>query len=182
MAEQGANVNDLTEEEIKEIAEKKSDLFDDLYKEFEAQGIDVTINRSNGEIAMDSSVLFGGDSAVITADGKSLINKFLKAYTSIIYNEKYDGFISKTMVEGHTAPVAGSTYENSLSLSQERADNVKDYCLSADTGIDNSKLSSTLEATGLSNSKPVYNSDGEIDMAACRRVSFRFIVNIDNQG
>lgn len=182
LAEQGANVNDLTEEEIKEIAEKKSDLFDDLYKEFEAQGIDVTINRSNGEIAMDSSVLFGGDSAVITADGKSLINKFLKAYTSIIYNEKYDGFISKTMVEGHTAPVAGSTYENSLSLSQERAENVKDYCLSADTGIDNSKLASTLEATGLSNSKPVYNSDGEIDMAACRRVSFRFIVNIDKQG
>ena len=182
LAEQGANVNDLTEEEIKEIAEKKSDLFDDLYKEFEAQGIDVTINRSNGEIAMDSSVLFGGDSAVITADGKTLINKFLKAYTSIIYNEKYDGFISKTMVEGHTAPVAGSTYENSLSLSQERAENVKDYCLSADTGIDNSKLASTLEAVGLSNSKPAYNSDGEIDMAACRRVSFRFIVNIDKQG
>ena len=86
------------------------------------------------------------------------------------------------MVEGHTAPVAGSTYESGLPLSQQRADNVKEYCLSSDTGVDTSKLTSTLEATGLSNSKPVYNSDGEVDMAACRRVSFRFIVNLDKQG
>jgi len=182
LADQGANVNELTEDEIKEIAEKKADLFDDLYKEFEAQGINVTINRSTGEIAMDASVLFGGDSAVVTDDGKTLLNKFLAAYTSIIYNEKYDGFISKTMVEGHTAPVSGSTYESGLPLSQERANNVKDYCLSSNTGVDTTKLASTLEATGLSNSKPVYNSDGEVDMAACRRVSFRFIVNIDKQG
>jgi len=182
LADQGANVNELTEDEIKEIAEKKADLFDDLYKEFEAQGINVTINRSTGEIAMDASVLFGGDSAVVTDDGKTLLNKFLAAYTSIIYNEKYDVFISKTMVEGHTAPVSGSTYESGLPLSQERANNVKDYCLSSNTGVDTTKLASTLEATGLSNSKPVYNSDGEVDMAACRRVSFRFIVNIDKQG
>lgn len=182
LADQGADVNAMTEDEIKEIAEKKSDLFDDLYKEFEAQGINVAINRSTGEIAMDASVLFGGDSAVITDDGKALLNKFLAAYTSIIYNEKYDGFISKTMVEGHTAPVSGSTYESGLPLSRERANNVKDYCLSSDTGVDTSNLTATLEATGLSNSKPVYNSDGEVDMAACRRVSFRFIVNLDKEG
>lgn len=182
LADQGADVNAMTEDEIKEIAEKKSDLFDDLYKEFEAQGINVTINRSTGEIAMDASVLFGGDSAVITADGKALLNKFLAAYTSIVYNEKYDGFISKTMVEGHTAPVSGSTYESGLPLSEERANNVKEYCLSADTGVDTSKLTSTLEAVGLSNSKPIYDANGEIDMAACRRVSFRFIVNLEQQG
>lgn len=182
LADQGADVNAMTEDEIKEIAEKKSDLFDDLYKEFEAQGINVTINRSTGEIAMDASVLFGGDSAVITDDGKALLNKFLATYTSIIYNEKYDGFISKTMVEGHTAPLSGSTYESGLPLSEERANNVKDYCLSADTGVDTSKLMSTLEAVGLSNSKPIYDANGEIDMTACRRVSFRFIVNLEQQG
>ena len=49
-------------------------------------------------------------------------------------------------------------------------------------GVDTSKLASTLEAKGLSNSKPVYDSNGEVDMAACRRVSFRFIVNLDKQG
>ncbi len=179
LKEQGTDIGSLSEEELKEIAEKKSDLFDDLYKEFETQGINVTINRSTGEIAMDASVVFGGDSAVLTEDGKVLLNKFLAAYTSIIYNEKYDGFIAKTMVEGHTAPVAGSTYESGLPLSQERANNVKDYCLSANTGVDTSKLSASLEAVGLSNSKPIYNSNGEVDMAACRRVSFKFVVNLD---
>lgn len=181
LKEQGTDVNNLTEEEIEEIAEKKSDLFDDLYDEFKAQGINVTINRSSGEIAMDASVLFGGDSAKITADGKELLNKFLKVYTSIVYNEKYNGFISKTMVEGHTAPLSGSTYKSGLPLSKERAENVKKYCLSSDTGVDTSKLKSSFEAVGLSNSKPVYDSDGKIDMEACRRVSFRFVVNIEKK-
>lgn len=179
LKEQGTDVGSMTEDKIKEIAEKKTDLFDDLQKEFEAQGINVTINRSTGEIAMDASVLFGGDSAVITDDGKALLNKFLSVYTSIIYNEKYSGFISKTLVEGHTAPTAESTYESGLPLSEERANNVKDYCLSSDTGVDTSKLVQALEAVGLSNSKPVYGLDGEVDKAACRRVSFRFIVNVE---
>ena len=182
LEEQGVEVEEIPEETIKTIAEKKSDLFQDLYTEFEAKGINVTINRRSGEIAMDASVLFGGDSAEITDDGKALLNQFLDAYTSIIYSEKYDGFITKTIIEGHTAPVSGSTYESGLPLSEERAANVLAYCLSSETGVDTSKLASTLESVGLSNSKPVYNSDGEIDMAACRRVSFRFMVNLDKQG
>lgn len=178
LTDQGSDVSALTEEEIQEIAEKKSDLFDDLTAEFSAKGINVTVNRSTGEIAMDASVLFAGDSAEITQDGKAMLNQFLSAYTSIIYNEKYDGFIAKTLIEGHTAPLAGSTYESGLPLSTERANTVKAYCLSPETGVDTSRLASTLEAVGLSNSKPVYNSDGEVDTAACRRVSFRFIVNV----
>ncbi|MBR5514903.1 MAG: OmpA family protein [Clostridia bacterium] len=176
LEDQGVDVSGLTEEKIKEIAEKKSDLFDDLYNEFETQGINVTVNRSTGEIAMDSSVLFGGDSALLNDEGKQLLDKFLAAYTSIIYSEKYDGFITKTMVEGHIAPIAGSTYESGLPLSEERANNVKDYCVSSET---DSRLSSTLEAVGLSNTKPIYDANGEVDLAACRRVSFRFLVNIE---
>ncbi|MBQ7035367.1 MAG: OmpA family protein, partial [Clostridia bacterium] len=179
-SEEVAQVGALTEAELKAIAEKKANLLDDLANEFAAQGIPVTINRITGELAMNASVLFGGDSSVITQEGKALLNKFLKAYTSVAYNEKYNGFISKTMVEGHTAALSGSTYESGLPLSTERAQNVKTYCLSSDTGVDTSKLTSTLEAVGLSNSKPVYGADGKIDTDACRRVSFRFIVNINN--
>ncbi len=178
LKDMGADLSGLTEDEIKEIAEKKADLFDDLYKEFEAQGISVTIDRSTGEIAMDASVLFGGDSAEVTDAGKELLDKFLGVYTTIISNEKYEGFISKTVVEGHTAPVAGSTYEGDLPLSEERAKNVIAYCVTTDVVSGNSALADSFEAVGLSLSKPVYGSDGEIDMDACRRVSFRFLVNI----
>lgn len=172
--------NDLSEDEIEEIADKKSDLFDDLQKEFKAQEINATINRATGEIALDSAVLFSGDSAEITADGKKVLNKFLKAYTDIIYNEKYDGFISKTVIEGHIAPIDGATYESGLPLSEERAENVKAYCLSDESGIDTSDLAETFETVGYSQSKPVYDSDGNIDLAACRRVSFRFVVNVES--
>ncbi|MBQ5994545.1 MAG: OmpA family protein [Clostridia bacterium] len=178
-AKQLDNAGNLTDDQIKQIAEKKSDLFDDLQKEFEEQGINVTVNRALGEIAIDSSVLFGGDSADVSADGKQTINKFLAAYTKVIYNDKYNGFIDKTIVEGHTAPLATSTYESGLPLSTQRAENVKAYCLSAETGVDTSKLAPTLEAVGLSNSKPIYDSNGNVDMDASRRVSFRFTVNVN---
>lgn len=176
---EGVDTDSIDEETLKKIADKKKDLFDDLYEEFKNEGITVQINRSTGEIAMDSTVLFGGDSAKLTKDGKAFLNKFVKAYTSIIYNEKYDGFISKTMVEGHIAPVSGATYKSGMSLSKKRAKNVMDYCLSKDIGVDTAKLASTMETVGYSQSKPVYDKNGNVDLAASRRVSFRFIVNTD---
>lgn len=181
-SEQKEALDKLSEEEIKKIAEKKNNLLDDLTAAFSAAGIKVDVNKKTGEIAMDTTVLFGGDSAVVTDQGKDFLNKFLKAYTEIIYNEKYDGFISKTMVEGHIAPIDGVTYEGGLPLSEQRAKNVKDYCLSGETGVDVSKLAPTLETIGYSQSKPVYGDDGKVDFEASRRVSFRFIINLEKQG
>lgn len=165
--------------QLEGVITKKNSLFDDLAAAFANEGISVTVNKETGEIALDSSVLFGGDSAVLTAEGKAFLNKFIKAYTTVAFSDKYSGFISKTMVEGHTAPVQGSTYASGLKLSEERALNVKNYCLSADTGVDVSVLNNTLENVGYSNSKPVYDANGNVNMAASRRVSFRFIVNVE---
>lgn len=180
MKSTGTDVDGMDDAVLEKIAEKRSDLYDDLCKEFEANGISVQINRSTGEIAMDSTVLFGGDSAELTAAGKEFLNKFVKAYTAIIYNEKYDGFIAKTLVEGHIAPLATSTYESGLPLSEQRAKNVMDYCLSRDTAVDTAKLASTMETIGCSQSKPVYDSNGNVDLAASRRVSFKFVINTDH--
>ena len=165
--------------QLTDVINKKNSLFDDLAAAFTNEGINVTVNKESGEIALDSSVLFGGDSAELTAAGKTFLNKFIKAYTTVAFSEKYEGFISKTMVEGHTAPVEGSTYASGLRLSEERAANVKNYCLSADTGVDVSKINKTLEDVGYSNSKPVYDASGKVNLAASRRVSFRFMVNVE---
>lgn len=181
-----ALVKDIVEEDVEidddkleDIVEKKDNLLEDLIAAFRAEGITVTVDKVSGEISIDSSVLFGGDSAVVTDTGKDFLNRFIRAYTSVVYNEKYDGFISKTIVEGHTAPVSGSTYESGLPLSEERANNVKNYCVSSEIQADTIKLAQSLEAVGLSNSKPVYNTSGAIDMAGSRRVTFRFVVNLD---
>ena len=168
----------LTDEEIKAIIEKKDNLMDDLADAFKNAGIDVTVDHINGELRMDSSILFAGDSAALSAEGKAFLDKFLIAYTSIVFSEKYDGFIEKTLVEGHTAPLANSTYETGLPLSNERANAVKTYCVSSETAADTSRLASALDAVGMSNSKPVIDAYGDVDLDASRRVSFRFVINI----
>ena len=164
------------------LLEKKEDLLDDLTAAFAAAGIKVEVNRDNGELAMDATVLFGGDSAVLTDQGKDFLNKFIAAYAKIACSDKYRDFIRSTAVEGHIAPVPGVSYEDGLPLSEERAGNVLDYCLSAEAGLgadEANTLKTKLSAVGFSNLRPVMKADGTPDMDASRRVSFRFLINLD---
>lgn len=147
------------------------DLYIELAKEFASRGISVRIDRANGEIAVDSAVIFAGDKADLSEEGKTFLNNFAQAYFSVTSADKYKGFLVGTKVEGHTAPLANSTYESGLPLSTQRAENVKNYI--------ESSLSSAgaIQAIGLSNSKPVYDDEGKVNLDACRRVSFRFILS-----
>jgi outer membrane protein OmpA-like peptidoglycan-associated protein len=83
------------------------------------------------------------------------------------------------MVEGHIAPIAGSTYSSGLPLSRERANNVKNYCVSIAKGGNSTDFASTLIAVGYSNTQPIYKSNGEADLAASRRVAFRVMLDIE---
>ena len=169
----------LSLRQVEAFRQKKENLLNDLIAAFEKEGIKVTVNKETGEMAMDSSVLFGGDSAVLTAQGKSFLDKFTRAYTSIVFSEKYRSFVSRTMVEGHIAPIAGSTYSSGLPLSRERANNVKNYCVSIAKGGNSTDFASTLIAVGYSNTQPIYKSNGEADLAASRRVAFRVMLDIE---
>ncbi|MEG2081474.1 MAG: OmpA family protein, partial [Oscillospiraceae bacterium] len=179
--EDAKSLENMSKEKIEKILKEKQNLAADLSAAFSSAGLNVDVDEVNGEISMDTSVLFGGDQAIITDAGKQLLNKFVGVYTSVVFNEKYNGFVSKIMVEGHTAPISGGTYESGLPLSEERANNVKAYCISSETGLNaanTNSLSSTMVSVGLSNSKPVKNEDNSVNMQASRRVSFRFIVNV----
>ena len=179
-----ATVNGITdvyvvvrESEFVDYEQLKTDLLGDLVDAFNAEGIIVTVDKNTGELALDSNVLFGGDSAVLTDDGKELLEKFMNAYTSIIYNDKYKDFVQDTIIEGHTAPVPGTTYEDGIDLSIERAENVLNYCTALKTSVDTKTLEDTFTSIGYSCSKPVFDENGEVVMDACRRVSFRIIVD-----
>lgn len=176
-------IDDFTEDELKLIATTKADLLRKLKLAFSNAGINVEINDVTGEVSLDSSILFGGDSAELSPEGKEFLQKFISTYTNVVFSDEFDGFISKIIVEGHTAPLSGSTYESGLPLSKERANNVKSYCLSSESGVSSdsiTELTDILEAVGMSNSKPVKDSSGKVDIEASRRVSFRFLINLDN--
>ncbi len=177
-----SKIDSLDEKTRNELATQKANLVYDLAVAFNSKKINVNINETTGVMSLDSSVLFAGDSAELSKEGKDYLKKFVTAYSSIVFSNEYDGFVSKIMVEGHTAPVSGSTYESGLPLSKERANIVKEYCLSKEAGLSGEQLAnldSTLEAVGLSNSKPIKDSAGKVNMAASRRVTFRFLINID---
>ena len=169
----------MSEEEIEQIIEKREDLLTDLATAYEASGLAVTVNQETGEIVMDSSVLFDVNSAEISQQGKDFLKQFIGVYNSVVFDEKYAGFVSKIMVEGHTD--TSGDFDHNLELSQKRADSVRSYCLSDECGVETenrSVLETMLVAAGYSYTNPVYDANGEVDMAASRRVAFRFLINL----
>lgn len=170
----------LSDNQIQEIAKKKADLLADLAQAYKDAGLAVSINTVTGEIALDATVLFEVSEYEISADGKDFLKKFTEIYTSVVYSEAYADFVSKVLIEGHT-DTSGS-YEMNLELSQNRAESVKNYCASPECGLDASYAETflaSLEAVGYSFDKPVYDAEGNVDMAASRRVSFRFLINLN---
>lgn len=170
----------LDAEAALEIAELRVSLLADLTLAFENAGLPVQVDEATGEIALDSAILFGVDSSDVSDNGKAVLQRFVYVYSSVILNDKYDGFVSEILVEGHTDTSA--SYDYNLTLSQERADNVKAFCLSADCGLDEDSrdaLSELMTTVGCSYDRPVYDENGDVDMDASRRVTFRFLINLD---
>jgi len=179
--EQLAQLEGLNDAQLEAIAEKSADLLEDLAKACLDAGLNVTVNTQSGEIALDSTVLFEVDQSVISAEGQTFLQKFMGVYASVVFDEKYENFVSKIMVEGHTD--TSGEYDYNKTLSEARANSVKEYCLSAECGVDEAyaeALPAMLEAVGYSYDKPVYKDNGEVDMDASRRVSFRFMINLES--
>ncbi len=169
----------MSEDQIKEIEEKRTSLLTDLSAGFEQAGIEVAINEATGEIALDSAILFGYNESELTEDGKSFINEFMNVYSAVVLSDSYDGFVSKILVEGHTD--SSGDYDDNLTLSENRANSVKTYCLSSECGLDaaiTSSLEGLMQSVGYSSDQLVRDEAGNEDAGASRRVSFRFLINL----
>lgn len=174
-------LEDMSETQLEAIVEKSRNLLDDLAQAYKEAGLNVTVNRDTGEITLDTTVLFGVNETAVSDEGKAFLQQFIQVYTSVVFSEDYENFVSEIMVEGHTD--TNGSYEYNLELSQGRADSVKTYCLSSECSVDAAHataLQTMLKSQGYSFDKPIYNDDGEVDLDASRRVSFRFIINLEN--
>lgn len=174
-------LENLNEDKVAAIAEKKKSLQDELMAAFEKEGISVECNEDTGEMMLDSSVLFEVDQYELSSSGEEFLNKFMKAYSSVILKDDYEGFVSKIMVEGHTDSTGERAHNEELS--KNRAEEVLNYCVSDKTKIDSkvrSEMKSLMEAVGYADDYPILDEGGKEDMEKSRRVSFKFVIDMDN--
>lgn len=170
---------EMSEDEQQAIVDKKDELLENMDTSYGESGLDVNVDKTSGEINMDATILFDVNQATISAEGKEFLKEFVRVYTDVALSGEYDGFLSKIVVEGHTDP--SGNYDYNLKLSQARADAVLNFCLSKEAGLDaeNARaLEELLVAEGYASDKPVLDQKGNVDYAASRRVSFRFIISI----
>ena len=172
----------LPQEKVLDIAETRTSLTESLDAQLEELDIGTPVDPETGEVMLNAAVLFGGDSAELSDQGKEFLKLFVWSYAGVVTDPAFDGFLSAVVVEGHTAPLTDSTYESGLPLSTQRAQVVMDYCLSDEVGLPQAErdaLQALIRAEGMSNSRPVTDAAGNVDLDASRRVTFRFLINLD---
>lgn len=170
----------LTEEKKEELTNNIESIFEQLQSQFEANGIQVSLNKETGEVALNSLVLFSKDKAEIAAKGEQLLRNFLTVYTSVIFNGENEKLLSEVVIEGYTDP--SGAYDYNMELSERRANAVKDFFLSDQNGLTpdiTEKLAPMLTAVGKGSENTIYDANNQIDVDACRRVAFRFLLNVD---
>ena len=166
-----ASGGSLDDEEKVEIAVTKTNILTDMAAAFEAAGIQAQIDESTGKITLESSILFATNSADLSPEGKAYLEGFIDAYSAVLLSDAYSGYVSSIIIEGHT-DTAGS-YSSNLTLSENRAASVASLCLQR-----NPAMATMIQTKGYSYDYPVYNEDGSVNMAASRRVTFRFILSV----
>lgn len=165
--------------ELAKLIQIRASLLADLKYAFEKSGIAVYINEKTGEINLDATVLFDVDEYAVSDEGKKLLKTFMQVYTFVVYHERYNGFISGILIEGHTDSTG--EYEYNQELSQKRADAVMEYILSDDCGMTpehREAFRNSVTAKGYSWDRLIYDENGVEDKDASRRVAFRFLIDL----
>ena len=170
----------LSSEELRALSEKKLSFLKEVVSTLKSKNINVEIDSASGEIIMDASILFGVDESEVSDEGKDFLKKFIPAYMAVVSKEEYNDFIAELTIEGHTD--TDGDYDYNKKLSQNRADNVKEYILSNEVNLkanEHSLLDKLAKSYGRSYDEPIKDSNGEIDMDASRRVTIGFLISID---
>ena len=159
---------------IDDLVGMRTRIIADLSSELASANIRATVDAKTGDIVLDNAVLFQTNSSTIMPEGKALLDRFIPIYLRVLLKPEYSDYLGQIIIEGHT-DTAGEYIAN-LELSQNRALSVAKYVLSMPslTGEEQTLLRQILTSTGRSESDPIYNPDGSVNMDASRRVEFKF--------
>ncbi|GEM_PF-5233662 len=137
----------------------------ELGEELRSVGVQLKRNAENNslELITPGNVVFDSGSSDIKADFYEILNSVAKILA------EYDDL--DITIEGHTDSDGPSNYN--MKLSQDRANNVKNY-LDAQDGIDGSRL----QAVGYGETQLIHGANGQEDKSASRRT----IIEIEPSG
>lgn len=162
-------------DKIEDMVGMKAEIISELSASLSRANLSAAVDKNTGDIVLDSAVLFKTNSAVIMADGKALLNRFIPVYLEVLLRPEYADYLGQIVIEGHTDD--SGSYEHNMKLSQERAYEVMMYILSMyrEGSQERELLQKLLTATGRSKSDLIYYEGTNIvNQAASRRVEFKF--------
>ena len=145
-----------------------------VQKAMKEKNIEVKVDAKTGDISVTDSVLFAQNQAVLTPEGKLMLQKFIPQYSAAIYglDESQRKQIARIAIEGHTS--REGTYMHNMTLSLERANAVVQFV--------NDMPEFKNKAGFLNMLTPVGRGFIEADrvaLAADRKVMFRFQFHSD---
>ena len=148
-------------------------IIEELTQTLGEAGLEVSVDEATGDIRLNSTIMFGSNSAEVKKEGQAFIRKFLPVYLDVLMKPEYAEYVGVIIIEGYTDDKG--TYVANLKLSQQRASNVMKYCLQVDlTDEQREYLRKMITATGRSYPNLIYKEKGEVDQNASRRVVFKF--------
>lgn len=164
------------QQQIEALVGMKTRIITSLSSALKDSGISATVDQTTGSIALESDVLFESGKYELTARGKDFVDRFLPVYLNVLFSEEYKSYVSEIIVEGHTDSTGG--YLSNLELSQQRALAVASYVLGSDCRAVSADVKNQLRpvvtVNGRSSSDRIFDANGVENMAASRRVVFKF--------
>ena len=168
---ENSKIGSVDEVILQQLLAVRNNIHGEMTAAFEDRGISFAMD-AGGNIILDSSILFGFDETELSEEGKAYLDKFVEAYSSVLEEGRNKEYIDCILVEGYTDSAGNDDYN--LELSERRAEAVKDYCTERDT-----LMALYLRSEGRGSADLIYDSNGQEDSTASRRVEFKIIYNTD---
>ena len=136
--------------------------------------ISATVDKTTGDIVLESTLMFEFGKSEISDAGKSQLDRLIPVYLGVLMSPEYKDYVAEIIIEGHTDSTG--TYAGNLKLSQERALAVANYCqqMGSLTRAQKEALRQIVTAQGRANANPVLRADGTEDEDRSRRVEIKF--------
>lgn len=175
----------------KEYIELKSEIYEELSKEFKDD-----LDKWNAYIDQETlsvnfnepDIFFEQGSSELNDNFKEILDDFFPRYVNILSKKKYRDEIEEVRIEGHTSSewsrraTPMESYFNNMKLSQGRTRKTLEYVM----GIKKMKIYSNfmmekVTANGLSYSKRIINENGTENKEMSRRVEFKIRTAADKK-